>query len=475
MLAQVRSIMKFKIQFPEPVAALCNWRVFVALALAAIGLPALSQTVNAHSGTARASVVVQPADPADLVVKDEVFALFDGLVRELRQGGFVIFMRHGAVLASTTDVRKAGQWWLDCQATQRLAPGAPVQARAIADAFRRQKIAVTELLTSEYCRAFDTGVHFGLVAPARTAVLNAFGTQPNEQPTAALSMPVIELLSRPTLPRSNRMLVGHALPPSVVHPALTYLAEGHTAIFKPEGNQRFHYVTTLSPGQWQWIGKQVVTDLSTLPPQVQQVVAQPAPNQILIAPDREIKGMQLIQALRNGGYNLYMRHAQATIGQDGNLLQTPNWWDNCAIQRNMSDAGREQARKVGGGISALKIPVNLVIAAQFCRTRETGHLLGLGPIEVTEDMNHQIGQRAGFDVNAARFRRIAEMPPKGMNNMLISHTHGSPRPEERIMGGIQEAEVVVYRPDGKGGSEPVARIPVPEWANLVSLAAAAKP
>lgn len=129
---------------------------------------------------------------------------------------------------------------------------------------------------------------------------------------------------------------------------------------------------------------------------MQQVVAQPAPNQILIAPDREIKGLQLIQALRNGGYNLYMRHAQATIGQDGNLLQTPNWWDNCAIQRNMSDTGREQARKVGGGISALKIPVNLVITAQFCRARETGHLLGLGPIEVTEDMNHQIGQRAGL-------------------------------------------------------------------------------
>ncbi len=471
----VHSIMKPRTRPASAKIGIPATCILVGHFLSALSFPALSQTVNAHSGTARASVVIQPADPADLVVKDEVFALFDGLVRELRQGGYVMFMRHGSVLASSADVRKAGQWWLDCQSTQRLAPAAPVHARAIADAFRRQKIAVTELLTSEYCRAFDTGVHFGLVAPAKTAALNAFGTQANEPPAAALSAAVVDLLSRPTQARSNRMLVGHALPPSAVHPALAFLAEGHTAIFKPEGNQRFHYVTTLSPGQWQWIGKQVVADPTTPPPQVQQVVAQPAPNQILIAPDREIKGMQLIQALRNGGYNLYMRHAQSTIGQDGSLLQTPAWWENCAIQRNMSDTGREQARKVGSGIKALKIPVNLVVTAQFCRTRETGHLLGLGPIEVTEDMNHQIGQRAGFDVNAARFRRLAELPPKGTNNILVSHTHGSPRPEERIMGGIQEAEVVVYRPDGKGGSEPVARIPVPEWDNLVSLAAAARP
>ena len=110
--------------------------------------------------------------------------------------------------------------------------------------------------------------------------------------------------------------------------------------------------------------------------------------------------------------------------------------------------------------------------AQFCRTRDTGHLMGLGPIEVTEDINHQIGQRAGFDVNVARFKRLAEMPAAGTNTLLVSHTHGSPRVEERIMGGIQEAEIVVYQPDGKGGSEPVARIPVPEWEMLIKASPA---
>jgi len=79
---------------------------------------------------------------------------------------------------------------------------------------------------------------------------------------------------------------------------------------------------------------------------------QPAPPPIL--PEHELKGVQLVLALRQGGFNLYMRHAVATVGQDGNFQQTPEWWDNCDIQRNMSDAGREQARKVGEGLRELR-------------------------------------------------------------------------------------------------------------------------
>ena len=61
-----------------------------------------------------------------------------------------------------------------------------------------------------------------------------------------------------------------------------------------------------------------------------------------------------------------------------------------------------------------------------------------------------------------------------MNNVLVSHTHGSPRNEERIMGGLQEGEIVVYKPDGKGGSEPIARVPVTDWEMLAKLVASAK-
>ena len=130
---------------------------------------------------------------------------------------------------------------------------------------------------------------------------------------------------------------------------------------------------------------------------------------------------------------------------------------------------------MGEAIQELKIPVGEVITAQFCRTRDTGHAMGLGPIEVTEDLNHQIGQRAGFDVNAARFKQLAEVPPKGSNRILVSHTHGSSRAEERVMSTMQEAEIVVFQPDNKGGTEPVARIPEVEWEILIKTMLTAKP
>lgn len=454
------------------------WALFSSFSMQS----ARAQTVNANTGTATATAALQTPTPG-LVVADEPYALYEGLVRELRNGGFVLYMRNGAVLPSTADKRvPATLWWQDCTNTQRLAPEAQPRARAIAEALQRQRIIIYEVHSSEFCRAIDTAAHFGLIAARRTPALNDTSALPDQlAPTLTRYAAGIQaLLSDMTPPKVNRVLIGHALPANLVHASLSYLPEGNVAVFKAEGNGRFQYVASLSPGQWQWLGKQSVADQNVTPtlaqalagsnPQVAQPVPTP-PNVVLIAPEKELKGVALVQALRRGGFNLYMRHAQSTIGQDGNLLQTPNWWDNCAIQRNMSDAGKEQARKVGDGIKALKIPVDQILTAQFCRTRETGHLLGLGPIEVTEDINHQIGQRAGFDINASRFKRLAEMPTKGNNTILISHTHGSPRVEERIMGGVQEAEIVVYQPDEKGGSEPVARIPIADWDTLIKAMA----
>lgn len=447
-------------------------------------IQSFAQTVSTNTGTATATVTYQVSSSSGLAIADEPFGLHEGLVHGLRSGGYVLYVRHGAVLPATLDQRGPGTWWQDCTKTQRLAPEAQPRARAIGEALQRLRIPIQEMLTSEFCRAYDTGIHLGTIAPVRTPALNDPGTFSDTPELARHLAGIQELLSRATAVKANRVLIGHTLPANAIHPALSFLQEGQTAIFKAEGNNRFHFVTMLTPGQWQWIGKQ------NIPPQgagsgapaspataaaVATAPVQTPATAPLIDPAREIKGIALVESLRRGGFNLYMRHAQATVGQDGNLSQTPAWWENCAIQRNMSDLGREQARKVGTAIRNLKIPIDQVLTAQFCRTQETGHELGLGAIEVTEDINHQIGQRAGFDVNAARFKRLAGAPAKGMNNVLVSHTHASSRAEERIMSGIMEAEIVVFKPDGKGNAEPVARIPIPEWENLARLVANTKP
>ena len=448
------------------------------ISLASLSSATHAQTVSASSHTARATATV--GVPLPLVVEDAPFSVADGLVRELRNGGYVLFIRHGALQPDTVDRVGPGAWWKDCSNTRRLAPEVQAQMRAMGDAIARQRISVNEVLTSEYCRAYDTGVLLGVLAPQKKSLLNDYPATSESSPSAltAYAAGIQQLLSKAVPARTNRLLIGHLLPVAIVHPALSILAEGHTAIFKVEPGNRFHYITTLSPSQWQFIGRQTVNDAAiVIQSQAPQVIApvQAQTNIPLIEVNKELKGAALLHALRKGGFNLYMRHGSSTIGQDGNLAQVPMWWENCALQRNIADTGREQARSVGASIRDLKIPVSQVLTAQFCRTRDTGYGLGLGPIEVTEDLNHQIGQRIGFDVNAARFKQLAETPAKGTNRVLVSHTHGSPRAEERIMGALQEAEIVVYKPDGKGGSEPIARIPVAEWDNLIKSGGNIKP
>ena len=134
--------------------------------LATLGPVSQAQTVSASSQTARATATVGVSLP--LVVEDAPFALADGLVRELRNGGYVLFIRHGALLPDTVDRVGPGAWWKDCANTRRIAPEVQAQMRAMGDALTRQRISVHEVLTSEYCRAYDTGVLLGVVAHKTT-------------------------------------------------------------------------------------------------------------------------------------------------------------------------------------------------------------------------------------------------------------------------------------------------------------------
>ncbi len=191
-------------------------------------------------------------------------------------------------------------------------------------------------------------------------------------------------------------------------------------------------------------------------------IAPPVPPAIpvlpLVDPANELKGAKLVDALRGGGYVLYMRHA----------LQIPPTTEKCDTS-NLTPVGEEQARTVGAALRELKIPIGTLRSSQPCRNRDTARLLGFGPYELTDDLN-PAGLREGFDVSAARARQLQETPPRGTNTLLVSHVHGSVKKEEWMH--LEIAEIIVYRPDGKGASAsttPVARVRVEGWAELIEL------
>ncbi|HSS66062.1 MAG TPA: histidine phosphatase family protein [Gammaproteobacteria bacterium] len=180
-----------------------------------------------------------------------------------------------------------------------------------------------------------------------------------------------------------------------------------------------------------------------------------------------LSGEPLVRALRQGGYNIYFRHA-ATDWSQSDQVRDAGDWTSCDPERirQLSDEGRETARAVGDAIRELGIPVGKVLASPYCRTVETARLMDLGQVEKTNDvMNMRVaeyfGGRAAV-VKTAR-ARLAKQPVRGTNTVIVAHGNVA-RDSTPVYPG--EAEGVVFRPDGRGGFTYVARVSPREWSRL---------
>ena len=75
----------------------------------------------------------------------------------------------------------------------------------------------------------------------------------------------------------------------------------------------------------------------------------------------------LINELKQGGKLIFIRHAYAPGGGDPNNFDI----NNCNTQRNLSDAGREQANKIGSFFKSNNILIDKVFSSEWCRCKET--------------------------------------------------------------------------------------------------------
>jgi phosphohistidine phosphatase SixA len=74
-------------------------------------------------------------------------------------------------------------------------------------------------------------------------------------------------------------------------------------------------------------------------------------------------------ALEQGGIVLF-RHANAPGAGDPSDMRI----DDCPTQRNLDEAGRRQARRIGEAFAARGIAVGQVLTSRWCRARETARL-----------------------------------------------------------------------------------------------------
>ena len=78
----------------------------------------------------------------------------------------------------------------------------------------------------------------------------------------------------------------------------------------------------------------------------------------------------IIENLKEGGKLIFIRHAYAPGGGDPENF---NIYD-CSTQRNLSESGRIQSRKIGNFFTENKIKIENIYSSEWCRCKETASL-----------------------------------------------------------------------------------------------------
>ena len=78
----------------------------------------------------------------------------------------------------------------------------------------------------------------------------------------------------------------------------------------------------------------------------------------------------IIENLKAGGKLIFIRHAYAPGGGDPENF---NIYD-CSTQRNLSESGRIQSKKIGNFFKENKIKIKNVYSSEWCRCKETASL-----------------------------------------------------------------------------------------------------
>src|SRR4029434_6610277 len=97
---------------------------------------------------------------------------------------------------------------------------------------------------------------------------------------------------------------------------------------------------------------------------------------------------QLWALLKGGGQVILIRHAITTpgVGDPAGMRL-----DDCSSQRNLTDAGRAHARRLGDAFRARGIAVDRLLSSPWCRCLETARV-AWGPAEVWPPLGNLYGR-----------------------------------------------------------------------------------
>ena len=162
--------------------------------------------------------------------------------------------------------------------------------------------------------------------------------------------------------------------------------------------------------------------------------------------------------LKGGGQAVFIRHAITTpgVGDPAGMRL-----DDCASQRNLTDAGRAHARRVGDAFRARGIVVDGVLTSPWCRCVETARL-AWGPARLSAEVWAPLGNLFGRSERQAE--QVREMRARvsgwrGAGNLVLV-SHGS---TIAALTGVSPdpAEMVIVTPQDDGRFAVAGRLAVP--------------
>ena len=121
--------------------------------------------------------------------------------------------------------------------------------------------------------------------------------------------------------------------------------------------------------------------------------------------------------LRTGGCAVLIRHAQTVAG----VGDPPGFRvDMCSTQRNLSEDGRAQARRIGQWFQSLGLKPRAVQSSAWCRCKDTADL-AFGRHVVWPALNSTFGNRDMQAAQTAQLRTALARIPAGQFEVWVTH------------------------------------------------------
>jgi phosphohistidine phosphatase SixA len=180
----------------------------------------------------------------------------DELASALREGGHVIYLRHTRTVKDWGDQVSPALDLADCNTQRRLSTQGKMDATMIGEGIKAADIPVGDVISSEYCRAYNTAdLAFGVYTKnSNLNFLPCVECTPDQYQEYAMRLQ--PLMSAKPEAGTNTVLVGHddpfqgvtmpVIPKNGIYPA----PMGVAYVVKPLGAGKFDLIAKIEPDQW---------------------------------------------------------------------------------------------------------------------------------------------------------------------------------------------------------------------------------